>query len=269
MIPFFRSTHGNPGLLFAFLFVGCFIVTTPASTDSIIDIPVPSGCSRVEYPPDSFSGWIQRIPLKNGTSIRTYRGTYLPSRVYDRMAVLDRPLLFDDDLEQCADYCMRLWADYHKETDKLDELYLFTYHGDKRYFAASDLSYTAFLRNAFAYTNSYSLKKGCVDLNSGSDRLVAVSDPGLRPGDMFIQNDTGGIGHVSIIVDACEADDGSRFYLVGFSFMPAQEFHIEKAPLGRIDGRAVGREYWFSYEGYIRFLNAYYPFGVPVLRRFD
>ena len=146
------------------------------------------------------------MPLKEDTSILTFRGAMLSARVYDRFAVLERPLLFTEDLEQCADFAMRLWADYHAETDRLDELFLFNY--------------------------------------------------------------TGGIGHVSMIVDACLDDSGNRYYLIGFSFMPSQEFHIERAPLGRIGGKRVGREYWFSYEGYIRFLHAYYPYGIPVLRRF-
>jgi hypothetical protein len=80
-----------------------------------------------------------------------------------------------------------------------------------------------------------------------------------------------------MIMDVCENGQGERLYLIGFSFMPAQEFHIEKAP-GRLAGRSTrrrgnsepyGKEGWFSYGGYIRYLEEYYPFGEPVLRRFE
>ena len=237
-------------------------VALPLAGDSVRDLSVPRGYQRITYPADSFSGWIQRLPTKNNTSILTHRGERLPSRVYDRLAVLDRPLLFSDDLEQCADFAMRLWADYHQETDRLENLYLLAYGGEKQYFSTSDLSYTGFLRRAFAYSNSHSLKQGCVE--------PATEDAnGPRPGDMIVQNDTGGIGHVSMIVDACQDAGGNRLFLIGFSFMPAQEFHVERATAFRMDGTPVGKEGWFSYEGYIRFLNAYYPFGTPVLRRFE
>jgi hypothetical protein len=250
--------------------VAYVLATSFAVADSVSDLTLPQGCTRIEYSPNSFSGWIQRMPVKGNKSILTYRGAMLPARVYDRFAVLERPLLFSEDLEQCADFAMRLWADYHAETDRLDELFLFNYTGEKQFYSASNLSYLAFLRRAFAYTNSYSLKQGCVDIDAAlnAENLVTTSAPRLHPGDMLIQNDTGGIGHVSMIVDACQDDSGNRYYLIGFSFMPAQEFHIERAPSGRIGGKRVGIENWFSYEGYIRFLNAYYPYGIPVLRRF-
>ena len=133
----------------------------------------------------------------------------------------------------------------------------------------TDSSYREFLYNAFAYTNSHSLKQGGVDPVSESPLPERDQVNAPRPGDMIVQNDTGGIGHVSMIVDECEDFDGNRLYLVGFSFMPAQEFHIERAPSFDIHGKSFGKESWFTYEGYIEFVNRYYPYGTPVLRRFD
>lgn len=228
------------------------------SAESIRNIPVPQGFERVFYPDYTYSGWIQTLPLKTDNSILTYSGKRLPSRVYSRLAVIGLPLLFAEDLEQCADFCMRFWADFHNEAGKLDELYLFSYQGEKELYAASGLVYLDFLRRAFAYSNSHSLKIGS----------SAFDDP-PRPGDMIVQNDTGGIGHVSMIVDACEDQDGKRLYLIGFSFMPAQEFHIEKSPDTIPGADPFGKEGWFSIEGYLDFLDRYYPYGEPVLRRFE
>ncbi|TFG60977.1 MAG: hypothetical protein E4H36_11175, partial [Spirochaetales bacterium] len=100
--------------------------------------------------------------------------------------------------------------------------------------------------------NSFSLLKGCTPVKTGEE----------RPGDMFVQNETGGIGHVSMIVDACENGAGQELFLVGFSYMPAQEFHIEKA------GDEYGTGGWFTLEGYRKFLGDFYDYGSPRMRRF-
>ena len=103
-----------------------------------------------------------------------------------------------------------------------------------------------------AHANSHSLKKACTD--------VTMTD--LKPGDMIVQNQDGGIGHASVIMDVCESEKGERLYLIGFSFMPAQEFHIEKAK------PEYGRQGWYSLDGFYDFLLEYLDLGVPVLKRF-
>ena len=85
----------------------------------------------------------------------------------------------------------------------------------------------------------------------------------LKPGDMIVQNRNGGIGHASVILDVCESKKGEKLYLIGYSFMPAQEFHIEKAE------EKYGRDGWFTIEGYFRYLSEFLDFGEPVLRRFS
>lgn len=222
------------------------------------DLPVPRGYERAAYPSDSFSGWLQRLPLKNNTTVLTHNGGAVPSRRYNRTAVIDMPLLFSDDLEQCADYCMRFWGEFHRQTGRLEELFLFTYPGERTYFSKSGSNFKQFLRIAFAYSNSYSLKAGCKPVGGGEGRVE------LMPGDMFVQNETGGIGHVSMVMDAAKNRSGEQLYQIGFSFMPAQEFHIETAP-----SREYGIGGWFSLEGYVRFLADFYPYGKPVLRRFN
>ncbi|MGE5671228.1 MAG: DUF4846 domain-containing protein, partial [Fibrobacterota bacterium] len=161
------------------------------------------------------------------------------------------PLLFNDDLEQCADFAMRLHAEYFKTSQSLDSLYLFDYNGKKLFYKTSSLSYQKFLRKIFANSNSYSLKKGC----------TAIKEDELRPGDLIVQNVNGGIGHVSVIVNSCTSQNGRRLFLIGYSFMPAQQFHIEHAGNYGLDG-------WFTLEGYIRYLKDNLDYGEPVLRRF-
>jgi len=216
-------------------------------------IDTPEGYLRVEFHEESYSNWIRNLPLKENPTILDYRG-YTLSRdcFYSIFAVIDMPLLFNSDLEQCADYCMRFWAEYHKDMNRLDSLYLFDYSGNKKKFAGSGKTYINFLKWAFSSSNSYSLKMGC----------KKVSRDELIPGDMIVQNESGGIGHVSVILDICKSEEGKKLYLIGYSFMPAQEFHIEKAASTR------GTEGWFTLRKYFEYLEAYLPLGEPTLRRF-
>ena len=214
-------------------------------------IPAPSGYTRVRTEPGSYGRFLQTLPVKSDKRILAFNGNLI--RDFNVLAVADLPLLFHQDLEQCADFAMRLWAEYHQRAHALDHLYLFDYNGKRKTFRSSGKSYLDFLRTSFANANSYSLKRGCAPvLSAGS----------LVPGDMLIQNQDGGIGHVSVILDVAEAPGKPRLYLIGFSFMPAQEFHIEKAAGDK------GLEGWFTLEGYQRFLMEILPFGPPVLRRF-
>lgn len=216
-------------------------------------IPVPKGYQRQAYAGGSYSDWIQNLGLKDQPVIRDYQGRIINSGFYNVWGVARMPLLFQSDLEQCADFAMRLWAEYHKATGKLDRMYLFDYGGNKKSFKSSGKSYAQFLKLAFANTNSYSLKQGC--------KAIAAEE--IIPGDMFVQNERGGVGHVSVVLDVCLSKEGKRLYLIGYSFMPAQEFHIERA------GDNYGIEGWFTWEGYVRYLADFLNFGKPVLRRFE
>ncbi len=215
-------------------------------------IPVPRGYNRLVYPPGSFSDWLQKLPLKKENIIRSYTGALIEKPFYRVMGVVDMPLLFSSDLEQCADYCFRFWAEYHRARGRLERLVLFDYNGRALPFAGSGKSFTGFLKKAMSCANSFSIKKG-------ADR---VRPEDLMPGDMIVQNQQGGIGHVSMIMDACRNGKGQTLYLIGYSFMPAQEFHIEKA------SESFGMAGWFSWEGYRAYLKKHLDYGSPVLRRF-
>gem|GEM_PF-859805 len=232
------------------------VPASPPGDRSIVRlIPTPPGFTRVTCPPGSFGDWLRHRKLKRDRTIRDFRGDAVSNSCYHVLGVIDCPLLFRSDLEQCADFCMRFWADYHKSASRLAQLHLFNYDGRPVPFRGRPDEYRGFLRRAFSDTNSWSLKLGC--------RPVAPSD--LRPGDMFVQNRSGGIGHVSMVIDACRNDRGERLFLIGFSFMPAQEFHVERA-----DARN-GRGGWFTVRGYRAYLEECLPFdsfGEPVLRRF-
>ena len=147
--------------------------------DTIKNIPVPSGYERIRYDKKSYSHYLQSLPLKEKNTIYKWNGKKVFGVLYNIYAVVDKPLLFKSDLEQCADFCMRFWADFHKNLNKLDKLYLYNYSGKKKYYKRSNKIYKSFLRWHMAYSNSYSIKKGA----------NKVETRALKPGDMFVQNE--------------------------------------------------------------------------------
>ncbi len=142
-----------------------------------------------------------------------YKLNTVNSSLYNVWAVIDYPLLFKSDIEQCADWCMRFWAEYHLKANKLNELFLFDYSGNKKFFSSTGVTFKKFLSQNFSYANSYSLKKGCQTIQSPSE---------LKPGDMFVQNTDGSIGHISMVIDVCKDNEGEHYFLIRFSFMPPQ-----------------------------------------------
>lgn len=211
------------------------------------DIKAPKGYNRIIVNED-YSTFIRNLPIRATAFVETYTGD---SVAWNSKYKIDKGLLFSgNDLEQCADWAMRLWADYHKQSGKIDTLFLFEYSGKKKQYGNG--TYESFLKTSFAYSNSFSLKSGA--------RRISLEE--LIPGDMIVQNEDGGIGHVSVILDVIENSDGERLYLIGYSFMPAQEMHIDYAN----SNYGVGG--WYSFEGFEQYLNTYIPVGKPELRRF-
>ncbi|MBN2442708.1 MAG: hypothetical protein JXJ04_15235 [Spirochaetales bacterium] len=235
-------------LLLVFPILSC----VPPDNPKVKDIPTPPGYKRIIYNENSFPRWLRQLPIKSGTDIIAFDGTTVSAHSFNLLAVVAKPLLFHTDLEQCADFCMRFWAEYFRDSGQSDLLYLFDYKGQRKYFTESTMDFTAFLRTAMSFTNPHSLQRGsqCVE-----------NTP--EPGNFFIQADNPSKGHTSLILDACRNSKGDRLYLIGFGYMPAQEFHIEKAYPD------YGKAGWFSLKGYKQYLRDFYSdYGEIHLRRF-
>jgi len=241
------------GALIKFSFVA--LVFSASAAEQVTDITPPAEYKRVAAKPNSFTDYLRNLPLKKNKQIELWDGRILPDSAYDSMAVLDLPLLFNEDIEQCADFTMRIWAEYLSQSKQLEKLKLFDFYGRKKPFNASKKSLREYLRWHMRYSNSYSIKLG-------AKRVRLLNE--LEPGDMFVQNDSKeSIGHVSMVIDAAENEFGLKVYLVGYSFMPAQQFHIEKAD------DEYGIEGWFTADGYQRYAeDAFSSFGKPVVMRY-
>ena len=70
----------------------------------------------------------------------------------------------------------------------------------------------------------------------------------IEVGDVFLKG--GSPGHVVMIVDMCQREDGKKAFLLAQGYMPAQEFHVLKNPEHKKDP-------WY-YEEEIT-----YPFHTP------
>ncbi len=237
-------------ILIITLFIASLCEAQPANVNEIF---VPQSYSIVKYAPGTYSNWIQYLPLKPNKIITSYKGETVNNDIYNIFAVVNMPLLYIQDLEQSADYCLRFWSEYHQQMNKLDELYLLDYNGNKKLFKQSNRAFNVFLRSAMLNTNSYCIKNGC----------DSISESDLKPGDMIVQNEGSGIGHVSVIMNICKSEKSEYLYLIGFGNRPAQEFHIEKA----MD--AYGKQGWFTISGYREFLKNNLDLGTPVFRRFS
>lgn len=101
------------------------------------EIALPSESTRIRFKKNSFPDFVQNLPLKSDRTLWTYKKENIIRR-YDTIAILDVPLLFQSDLEQCADYTMRIWAEYHKQNNHLNRLYLFDYNGNQKFFPKAD-----------------------------------------------------------------------------------------------------------------------------------
>ena len=203
---------------------------------------LPEGYRRVETAQGSFQRYMQTYPLKKyGKRPKYYNGkTNSNAPIY---GVLDKDIS-PKDLEQCADTCMRLYAEYlyeNKEYDKISFNFVSGFTCDyisfaqgKRvkvegnnvhwYEAASeDYSYKTFreyLDLVSRYANTTSLQRD----------LEPVSFDDIQIGDIFVM--TGEqmgrrLGHAVIVMDICINDDnGHKLYLIGEGTTPASEAYI-------------------------------------------
>ena len=164
-------------------------------------IPVPKGYKRVTVGRDSFSEWIRYLPVKKRSlTIYSYKGRKINRGFYSVWRVLDIPLYFRQDLEQCADWGYRLWFEYQRESGHVSSLWLSDYNGRKVFYSfwrkgRKKPNLIHFFRWTCMYANTYSQKRGLYRV---------TNEKYLVPGDLIVQNEHGRIGHTSIIFDICQ-----------------------------------------------------------------
>ena len=197
-----------------------------AQPQTIAEIPLPSGYVRVPLVENSFGAYLRNLPLRtDNNTVYLYDGLEKTDQTA-HYAVVDLPI-GNKDLHQCADACMRLWAEYLYQQKRYSDIcFNFLSDGKPRCYtdhAGADRSYSKFwkyMEYIFSYANTKSLYR----------QLPSVSVNYLQHGDMFIQ--TGNpIGHAVMVADMAEhTETCETIFLLVQSYMPAQETHVLKNP---------------------------------------
>jgi hypothetical protein len=180
------------------------------------------------------------------------------------------------DLQQCADACIRLRAEYLFAHDRPASIHFkFTSGHDAAWpawatgqrpvvtgnsvrwtrAARADASYQSFrqyLDVVFRYAGTLSLRKEMLPVPRVAD---------VQPGDVFIIG--GSPGHAVMVVDvAVHERTGAKVFLLAQSYMPAQDVHVLKNPT---DARSSP---WYPAAFGAQLVTPEWTFGPGDLRRF-
>lgn len=245
----------------------------PTATERLpARFPPPPGYARVEEADGSFGAWLRTLPVLDGRgTVKLHDGRDKANQAA-HVAVLDVDLS-KKDLQQCADAVMRLRAEYLWASGQADRVcFRFTsghaawwskwregqrpeIRGNKVRFpisATPDAGYAnfrAYLETIFTYAGSHSLAK----------ELGRVDDPRqVAAGDVFIKG--GFPGHAVLVLDVAKDARGERVFLLGQSYMPAQQIHVLANPRAESPWYAARRagtletpEWRFDYTDLRRF----------------
>lgn len=204
-------------------------------------ITAPEGYVRIPSTSDELTGYLRGLPLKeSGSEVSLYNG--LLKSTQDHAAVFDLDI-GDQDLLQCADSIIRIYAEYYWSIGAYEKI---AFHltngfymeytkwrdgnrlkvdGNQVEWVKTDsyndtyASFQLYLKYVFIYAGTLSLSQEC--------REITLNE--LKPGDMFLYG--GSPGHCEMVVDIAQDQKGNRCYLLAQGYMPAQDFHILKNPL--------------------------------------
>jgi Domain of unknown function (4846) len=206
-------------------------------------IDVPAGYERTKNSENSFAQWLRHLPLRDGNpAVYLFNGKKKRNQAA-HCSVLDIDI-GTRDLQQCADYVIRMRAEYLYSLSKFDDIHFNFTSGDNAEFtkwlegyrarvngndvlwhksASPDSSYRSFqkyLDIIYAYAGSYSLRKELKQVENVSDMQIS---------DVFIEG--GFPGHALIVVDmAVNKTTGKKLFLLAQGYSPAQDFHVLNNP---------------------------------------
>ena len=221
----------------------------------------PAGYERTSVEAGSFGEFVRNYPLQpDGAEVHLYDGR-LKGIQSDHAAVFALPIE-NYDLQQCADSIIRMYGEYFYQTGQYDRMnFHFTsgfpaeYQKWREGYRISVLgnnvswvqrtgaddsyeSFISYMKIVFSYA-------GTLSMNAEASGIELAD---ARIGDIFIHG--GSPGHVVMIADVCENEEGRRAYLLAQGYMPAQEFHVLKNP-------AHDEDPWYYAE------EIEYPFVTP------
>ena len=221
-------------------------------------IRTPEGYTRTEG--NAYEEFIRNQPLMpHASPVLLYNGSEKGNQ-NAHVAVLSIDV-GEKDRQQCADAALRLRCEFLFSTGQYDRINYHLTNGDEFPYSKyrrgyrlkvegnntslvkttdADDSYAAFRKYCdilFAYAGTISVEK----------ESEAIPKADMRIGDIFVKG--GSPGHCVIVMDMCENTAGDKLFLLGQSYMPAQQIHILKNP--------AADSPWYSVAGLS------YPFSTP------
>ncbi len=200
---------------------------------------VPAGFERVSAESTSFGQYLRRLPLKaHGAEVKYFDGSVKTNRgVYEAVVDID---VGTRDLQQCADACMRLRAEYLFGRGRYDEIHFNFASGFRADYpkwaegyrvvvvgnvahwvksAQPSRSYADFRKYmdvVFSYANTVSL----------AEEMKSVGTGDMAIGDVFVDK-----GHALMVVDMAQSATGNKkLFMIAQSYMPAQDIQVLSNP---------------------------------------
>lgn len=234
----------------------------------------PKGYSRVTTAPGTFAHFLRHLPLKQGAPpVYLYNGKEKGNQTAHVAVVdIDVPSL---DLQQCADAVIRLRAEYFYGAGKYDMIAFHYTSGDLIPFSKWAMglrpvvlkkgvgwssngtpgkdrkNFMAYMNNIFTYSGTQSLNK----------ELTAQKLAEIKGGDVWIKG--GSPGHAVLVLDVAEDESGNKVFLLGQSYMPAQDFQLLKNPYD------AGLSPWYSVKESVNGINTpEWDFSADQLKKF-
>lgn len=211
--------------------------------------PAPIGYRRIRTRKNGFGEWLRGLVVKDGPVLMHDGSEKWAQNWHENLVDID---VGSRDLQQCADFAIRLRAEYLYSRGKQCERYIrFPVRngepsvwnrfkkGYRPYVKKGSLAwrktdlpshgyepFREYLDTTFAWSDSTAVKR----------HTIKVTNPmKLRPGDIFVMSNADAgqgaeFGHVVMVMDVVQNPLGHRMFLLGQGFQPAQSFHILKNP---------------------------------------
>lgn len=232
----------------------------------------PNGFSRVQGEPGTLTAFLREYPMKeDGSPVLLYDGREKGNQ-RAHAAVFALPIE-NEDLQQCADSVMRVYAEYFWESGQKERIafhfvngfyaeYTRWRDGGRIQVSGNEVSWVQtagyddsyenlkkYLRYVFSYAGTLSME--------GESEPVSAAE--ITVGDVLLKG--GSPGHVVMVVDLCEDGRGEKAFLLAQGYMPAQEFHVLNNPLH------PGDPWYYERELAFPLATPEYTFGEGSLRR--
>ena len=188
----------------------------------------------IQYQDDAFYKFLCSLPRKKRMAeIKNYKGEDAGMSYY-KYCVIDFPLL--SPVEQCADICMHLRAEYFFRQKQYDKIHFHDVGGkDHKYTGgASRQALNAYLKKIYTISNTASMY---------AEMQIVPSLSDIRPGDVLIYPAKGNkLGHVVMVSEVAKDSKGDIYFQVMQGFTPACELHIVK------NNDVSGNSPWFKLD---------------------